>query len=129
MSYAYELPEGGIATCSKISSMPSGAEFMPVDVFPEDRLFRNAWMLDDTKTNIVVSINKAKVIAHTQRKAERDRLFAPHDQVISKQIPGVAMQDAEEAREKIRVWNTITKEQIDKAETVNELREILVWAK
>ena len=37
---------------------------------------------------IVTNLTKAKTIAHDMRRAKRAEEFEPHDEVISKQIPG-----------------------------------------
>ncbi len=52
--------------------------------------------------SIIISLDKAKSIAHDIRRAARAEEFAPHDEVIMKQIPGADAVKAEEARQAIR---------------------------
>jgi hypothetical protein len=47
---------------------------------------------------ITIDMTKAKEIAHEKRRVARSAEFAPHDEVIMKQIPGVDAQAAEAAR-------------------------------
>ena len=44
---------------------------------------------------IILNINKAKAIAHTIRRNNREQAFAPFDEIIMKQIPGVSAVQAE----------------------------------
>lgn len=74
---------------------------------------------------IVINIDKAKAIAHDVRRAARATEFAPHDEVIMKQIPGVDAQAAEAARQAIRDKYAALQAQMDAATTADELKNLL----
>jgi hypothetical protein len=70
-------------------------------------------------------ITKAKEIAHEKRRAARAEEFKPHDEVIMKQIPGNDMIQAEAARQVIREKYEELQTQMNEAQTVEELKELL----
>lgn len=74
---------------------------------------------------IVINLDKAKGIAHDMRRAARAKEFEPHDNVIAKQIPGQALQNAEAARQAIRDKYAQMQVALDAAQTVDELKSIL----
>jgi hypothetical protein len=74
---------------------------------------------------IKVDLTKAKVIAHDKRREVRAKEFAPHDEVIAKQIPGKNAQEAESARQAIRAKYDTLQAQMDAATTVEELKVLL----
>ena len=74
---------------------------------------------------ISINIDKAKAIAHDARRAARATEFAPHDEVIMKQIPGVDAQAAEAARQAIRDKYAALQAQMDAATTADELKNLL----
>ena len=74
---------------------------------------------------ITVNLDKAKIIAHEKRRAARAEEFAPHDEVIAKQIPGVSAEEAEAARQAIRTKYEDMQTAMDAASTVEELKELL----
>ena len=74
---------------------------------------------------IIIDIDKAKDIAHEKRRAARAEEFKPHDEVIMKQIPGNDMAEAEAARQAIRVKYETIQADIESAEDVVELKQIL----
>jgi len=74
---------------------------------------------------ITINLNKAKAIAHDARRAARATEFAPHDEVIMKQIPGVDAQAAEAARQAIRDKYATLQAQMDAATTADELKNLL----
>ncbi len=74
---------------------------------------------------IVVNLDKAKTIGHDIRRALRAEEFAPHDEVIAKRIPGVAMDEAEAARQAIRVKYAAVQEAIDSASSPDEIKQAL----
>ena len=74
---------------------------------------------------IIINIDKAKDIAHEKRRAARAEEFKPHDEVIMKQIPGNDMAEAETARQAIRVKYETIQADIESAEDVVELKQIL----
>lgn len=78
---------------------------------------------------IKVDINRAKPIAHDIRRHMRAEEFAPHDEIIAKRIPGTSEQQAEAARQAIRDKYAVVQEELDAAETPEELKEILETAK
>ncbi len=74
---------------------------------------------------ITVNLNKAKEIAHEKRREARAKEFKPHDEVIMKQIPGNDMTEAEAARQAIREKYEELQIQMNEAQTVEELKELL----
>ena len=73
---------------------------------------------------IVTNLTKAKTIAHDMRRANREEEFKPHDEVISKQIPGADATAAETARAAIRTKYETVQTDIDAA--INEVELINV---
>ena len=71
---------------------------------------------------ITVNIDKAKVIAHDKRRADRSTEFAPLD--IKATIPSEAAA-AEEARQIIRVKYAEKQVAIDAAQTVEDLKQVM----
>ena len=98
-------------------------EIVSVDDIPSDRTFRNAWVMGDCC--VEHDIDKCKELAHDKRRAMRAEEFAPHDEVIMKQIPGVDAAEAEAARQGIRDKYAALQDAIDAASTVDELLEVL----
>jgi hypothetical protein len=74
---------------------------------------------------IVTNMTKAKDIAHEMRRAKRAEEFAPHDEVIMKQIPGADADAAEAARVDIRAKYETVQTDIDTAINEVELRNIV----
>jgi hypothetical protein len=74
---------------------------------------------------IIIDIDKAKEIAHEKRREARAEEFKPHDEVIMKQIPGNDMAEAEAARQVIREKYEELQTQMNEAQTVEELKELL----
>lgn len=74
---------------------------------------------------ISVNIQKAKGISHQKRRLARQKEFEPYDKIIALQIPGQELADAEIARQGIRDKYVIIQDQIDQAQTVDELKTIL----
>lgn len=74
---------------------------------------------------IVTNLTKAKTIAHEMRRASREEEFKPHDEVISKQIPGADATAAETARAAIRTKYETVQTDIDAAINEVELRNIV----
>lgn len=73
---------------------------------------------------IVTNLTKAKTIAHDMRRVKRAEEFEPHDEVISKQIPGADATAAETARAAIRTKYETVQTDIDAA--INEVELINV---
>jgi len=74
---------------------------------------------------IKINMDKAKEIAHEKRRAARAEEFAPHDEVIAKQIPGVSAEEAEAARQAIRTKYEAMQTAMDAATTADELKALL----
>ena len=74
---------------------------------------------------IVTNMTKAKDIAHEMRRAKRAEEFAPHDEVIMKQIPGADADAAEAARVDIRTKYETVQTDINDAINEVELRNIV----
>ena len=101
----------------------SDAEIVDISAIPSDRTFRGAW-IKSGKT-IGHNIPKVKEIAHAKRRARREVLFAPHDAVIMKQIPGKDATAAEQARKDIRVADSLVQETINNSTDVNQIKSAL----
>lgn len=74
---------------------------------------------------ITIDINKAKNIAHDKRRQARAKEFEPWDNVIAKQIPGNDLNNAETKRQEIRAKYDVVQQQINEAQTVEDLKSIL----
>lgn len=74
---------------------------------------------------ITINVDKAKGIAHNMRRAKRAEEFAPHDDLIMKQIPGADAAAAEAARAAIRAKYAAMQDQIDAASTPDEIKAAL----
>ena len=116
-----ELPIEEVAK----KDVPAGVsyEIVSVDDIPSNRTFRNAWKLGDCC--VEHDIDKCKELAHDKRRAKRAEEFAPYDEVIMKQIPGVDAVEAEAKRQEIRDKYAQVQNDIDAASTVNELLKVL----
>jgi hypothetical protein len=116
-----ELPIEEVAA----KDVPAGVayEIVEDDAIPSDRFFRNAWVKGDCC--VEHDLDKCKAIGHERRRAARAEEFAPHDEVIAKQIPGKDATKAEAARQAIRDKYTAVQEAIDAAATPNEIKAAL----
>lgn len=105
--------------------VPEGVSYEIVDddVIPSDRTFRDAWV--NTGSAISEDLTKSKEIGHEYRRAKRAEEFAPYDDVIAKQIPGSAADEAEAARVEIRAKYATIQDQIDAATTTGEIKTAL----
>lgn len=74
---------------------------------------------------ITLDLDKAKQLMHDKRRRTRTVEFEPHDNVISKQIPGVDLEQAEAARQAIREKHDELQVRIDNANTAEELSTII----
>lgn len=130
----YSTPEGGAAVIipapgatleEVITAVPDATPYDVVDVavIPTDRTFRNAW--EKSGAAIVHNVDKARGMAHDMRRAKRAEEFRPYDEIISLQIPGKSLTDAETARQAIRDKYAVMQSQIDAAVTVEEIKGIL----
>jgi len=128
----YPTPEGGVAVIIPAESVelalkdvPEGVpyEIVSADDIPADRYFRNAWLMGDCC--IEHDLERCKAIGHQHRRAARAEEFAPYDEVIAKQIPGVDAAAAEEARQQIRDKYALIQDVIEGASTPDEIKTAL----
>lgn len=109
-----------------VKDVPSGVihEVVPALSIPTDRTFRNAWEHDTTTApeKVKVNMNKAKEIAHTKRRADRDEAFKPLD--VQATIPSQATA-AEQARQAIRGADSQKQIDIDNATTPDGLKVLM----
>ena len=105
--------------------VPAGATFeiVTTDEVPSERTFRGAWVMGDCC--IDHDLDKCKAIGHDKRRAARAEEFAPLDEVIAKQIPGVDAVKAEASRQVIRDKYSDIQDAIDEAETPDEIKAAL----
>ena len=73
---------------------------------------------------ITINITKAKEVAHQKRRDARSKEFAPHDEVIAKQIPGQSQQ-AEQSRQAIREKYIVIQQDIDASKNIDALKQVL----
>jgi hypothetical protein len=94
------VPTGSVELALK--DVPENTPYSIVDVadIPSDRYFRGAWVADGAA--VAVDLSKAKDIGHDIRRQQRTKEFAPFDEIIAKQIPGLDAAEAEAARVAIR---------------------------
>jgi hypothetical protein len=107
-----------------LKDVPAGVPYEIVNAsdIPADRFFRNAWVMGDCCVDH--DINRCKEIAHDRRRAARSNEFAPHDEVIAKQIPGADAAAVEAARQEIREKYAEIQTAIEDAATVEQLLEV-----
>jgi hypothetical protein len=119
----YPTPEGGVAVIIPavsvelaLKDVPEGVAYEIVDAteVPTDRTFRNAWVMGDCC--VEHDLERCRQIGHDRRRADRAAEFAPHDELIAKQIPGADAAAVEAARQEIRDRYTTVQEAIDAAE-------------
>ena len=125
----YQTPEGGVAVIIPAESaalalkdVPEGVPYEIVDEadIPADRFFRNAWVKVDCCVDL--DLDKCKAIGHDLRRQKRAEEFAPHDEVIAKQIPGMDAAAVEAARQMVRDKYAEVQDAIDDAETPDEIK-------
>ena len=78
----------------------------------------------DTK-QCTYDLVRAKKLAHRKRRNRRYNQFAPHDDVVSKAIPGTATDAAEASRVGIRSTYAAMQTEIDACSTIDEIHAIL----
>lgn len=74
---------------------------------------------------LIIDVTKAKNIAHDMRRAAREEEFAPLDAVVMKQIPGKDMAEAEAKRQEIRDKYAVIQQDINTAQTTEEIKAAL----
>ena len=116
-----ELPIEEVAA----KDVPPGVPYQIVttDEVPSDRTFRGAWVLGDCC--IDHDLDQCKAIGHDKRRAARAAEFAPLDEVIAKQIPGVDTDNVEASRQVIRDKYSDIQDAIDVAETPDAIKAAL----
>lgn len=131
----YPNAEGGVSVIvpadnssieEAIKAVPPLTEYTIIDAadLPQDRIFRNAWV-HDASCGCKEDHAKCLTIAHEKRRAKRAEEFAPHDEIIAKQIPGKSQQAAEIARAAIRTKYDSIQVAMDAAANVAELKTIM----
>jgi hypothetical protein len=128
----YPTPEGGIAiiiptesVALALKDVPEGVPYEIVDAskVPADRTFRGAWVMGDCC--IEHDLDRCRAIGHYIRRAKRAEEFAPHDDVIAKQIPGNDAAAAEAARQVVRDKYAEVQDAIDAAADPFEIKAAL----
>lgn len=131
----FPTPDGGVAIIIPTGELsieevaakdvPEGVAFeiVAADDIPADRTFRGAWVAGDGC--VEHDLDRCKAIAHDMRRAARAAEFAPHDELIAKQIPGVSATEAEAARQVIRDKYAGIQADIDAAATATDIKVAL----
>lgn len=83
--------------------------------------FFDAWVYGPT---ITINFDKAKDVAHTQRRIARNMEMKPYDDIVAKQIPS-EVETAEAQRALIRTKYATKQTEIDACTTVDELQTII----
>jgi len=94
---------------------------------PEGTLFRDAWVLEEGGV-VGVNLTKAKTLAHEWRRNHRDKLMAPWDKTVAEKIPGKCPVVAEAERVHIRIDNGQTQREIDFAQSVEDLAQVVKFS-
>lgn len=135
MKIIYQNQDGGVSVIHPTGELsieevaakdvPEGVayEIVEDDAIPSDRTFRGAWVIGDCC--IEHDLDKCKALGHDMRRAKRAEEFAPHDEVIMKQIPGADAEAAEAARQEIRDKYAAVQNAIDAAATLEEIKAAL----
>jgi len=105
-------------------SIPTNCEYAVVteNDLPTDKRLLESWEISGN--SIVVNHTKAKESAHQIRRAIRDNLFRPLDDLISRQIPG-QIENSEIKRQAIRDKDSQIQTDIDNTVNVDEISTIL----
>ena len=93
------------------------------DQIPSDTTFRGAWVYADG--SIEIDLDRAKAIGHDLRRKQRNAAFAPLDDLIAKQIPGVDFAEVEAKRQAIRDQYADVQVAINAAESPDEIKTAL----
>jgi len=125
----YQSESGGVSVIIPTESVdlalkdvPEGVAYKIVedDAIPTDRFFRNAWVANGAAVD--VDLDKAKDIGHDLRRTKREAEFAPFDEIIAKQIPGLDATEAEASRQVIREKYALIQDAIDIAEDPDTIK-------
>jgi len=114
------IPAEGFSDADVLKDVPAGVEYIFIDSLPENRVFRNAWAIENGE--IIEDLSKSKDIAHEMRRTARALEFAPFD--IMATIPAQA-ESAEKSRELIREKYELIQAQIDGCANVENLKSIV----
>jgi hypothetical protein len=95
------VPTGSVELALK--DVPPGVPYEIVSAadIPSDRTFRNAWVIGMDGC-VEHDLIQCRAIGHDKRRAARTEAFAPFDEIIAKQIPGLDAIAAEASRAEIR---------------------------
>mgnify|MGYP003135842246 CR=1 FL=1 len=128
-SVAYVIPCGDTPIDEvQRKDVPEGVESEIVErdkAFPVDEFFRDAWTWAGKGQPVLEDLAKSKAIAHNIRRTKRAEEFAPHDDVISKHIPGVDADAAEASRASIRTKYATMQSDIDVADSTAKIKVAL----
>jgi len=125
----YQNESGGVSVIIPTESVelalkdvPAGTPYEIVDVadIPSERTFRGAWVMGDRCIDI--DIDKCKALGHDMRRSQRAAEFAPFDNIIAKQIPGLDAAEAEASRQAIREKYALIQDAIDIAEDPDTIK-------
>ena len=129
----YQNSDGGVSVVTPSGEVPiedlpeklglTDYEIVEDVVIPTDRTFRNAWV--KTGATVVEDLTKSKVLGHDMRRSKRTEEFKPHDDLISKQIPGADNDAAEASRATIRTKYATMQTSIDEATTTELIKTAL----
>ena len=129
----YTNSDGGVSVVHPTGEVPiselparlglTDYEIVDDEAVPTDRTFRNAWVKSGSTVN--EDLPKCKEIAHERRRAAREEEFKPHDELISKQIPGADTDAAEASRAAIRTKYATMQDAIEAATTTAEIKTAL----
>jgi len=129
----YQNSDGGVSVVTPSGEVPiedlpaklglTDYEIVEDVVIPTDRTFRNAWV--KTGATVVEDLTKSKALGHDMRRSKRTEEFKPHDELISKQIPGADNDAAEASRATIRTKYATMQTSIDEATTTELIKTAL----
>jgi len=94
-------------------------KFTDINGIPKDRLFRQAWKLENNECKECPV--KSKEVAHSIRRQKREEEFKPHDDAIAKMLPGKGA-EAETQRQLIRSKYDVIQTKIDACDSPDKLR-------
>ena len=125
----YQSESGGVSVIVPTGSVELALKDVPentpyflvsTDDIPSDRYFRNAWAADGAA--VAVDLGKAKDIGHDIRRTMRAAEFAPYDEIIAKQIPGLDAAEAEANQQAIRDKYALIQDAIDAASDPDSIK-------
>lgn len=114
------IPAAGFSDADVLKDVPAGVEYFFIDSLPADRVFRDAWVIQNGE--IVEDLLKSKDIAHEMRRNARALEFAPLDVMAT--IPAQAA-NAEAQRQIIREKYETIQNNIDLCQSVESLKIII----